>query len=586
MTGELNPTFFRGYQRGIFEKYSLGKVIGKGGWGVVRKGRRKSDGLMFAIKVLPKVVHCGESQSVRGKQTHYMQSIKTEIDIMLTLRGSLGVVYLYEVYQDDDNIYLVMEMCSGGHLVKWEGMGKGKLNERLVSRYIKEILQIIVVCHARNIMHRDIKPANFLLLNTSASSPVKVIDFGLSKYYTTKDLPLTASTAEGTPWYLAPEACRGKWFPKTDVWACCIMAFYMLTGTYPFIDRTNTLMPDLAKTLKAICFQDLDLTRKECQVLSPLAIDFLKFSLLEKDVEKRPSAADCLSHPWIQQVEALDPSPLDPTVLQRLQKFSQNGTFKCTVLEHIAREIVSMHFAPDGKRSEHASRVFRERSVRSGRAFYEQTGKMQGSTQTLSLPQATLYSRNLAELLDRIQADKSGCINKLSLYSLLVELGHNIDEQEADEIFNALDISKKGYVKQEDIAASLIDWQDFQDSFKDRWIDMVRRVFEELDGDHDGFLTVQEISAAFEGGLSVPEVDAAVHDVLVEVAARQQQALPDLPETESHQYGSITFDEFMDFMSSENGLRSSLFPDRMRVVEDDQPGEQTCSCCPFFFKNL
>eukprot|EP00889_Picochlorum_renovo_P007836 jgi/Picre1/34866/NNA_002332.t1 len=435
-------------------------------------------------------------------------------------------------------------------------------------------------------MHRDIKPANFLLLNTSASSPVKVIDFGLSKYYTTKDLPLTASTAEGTPWYLAPEACRGKWFPKTDVWACCIMAFYMLTGTYPFIDRTNTLMPDLAKTLKAICFQDLDLTRKECQGLSPLAIDFLKFSLLEKDVEKRPSAAECLSHPWIQQVEALDPSPLDPTVLQRLQKFSQNGIFKCTVLEHIAREIVSMHFAPDGKRSEHARQVFRERSVRSGRAFYEQTGKMQGSTQTLSLPQATLYSRNLADLLDRIQADKSGCINKLSLYSLLVELGHNIDEQEADEIFNALDISKKGYVKQEDIAASLIDWQDFQDSFKDRWIDMVRRVFEELDGDHDGFLTVQEISAAFEGGLSVPEVDAAVHDVLVEVAARQQQALPDLPETESHQYGSITFDEFMDFMSSENGLRSSLFPDRMRVVEDDQPGEQTCSCCPIFFKNL
>eukprot|EP00889_Picochlorum_renovo_P007835 jgi/Picre1/34865/NNA_002331.t1 len=105
MTRELEPTFLHGYQRGIFEKYSLGRVIGKGGWGVVRKGRRKSDGLMFAIKVLPKVVHCGESQSVRGKQTHYMQSIKTEIDIMLTLRGSLGVVYLYEVYQDDDNIF-------------------------------------------------------------------------------------------------------------------------------------------------------------------------------------------------------------------------------------------------------------------------------------------------------------------------------------------------------------------------------------------------------------------------------------------------------------------------------------------------
>lgn len=576
MTQEVDPTLFYGYQRGILDKYDLGRVIGKGGGGIVRKGRRKSDGSVFAIKVLPKVVSSGESGSMQGKQRRHVQSIKTEIDIMLTLRGSLGVVYLYDVYQDDDNVYLVMEMCSGGHLVEWEGMGRGKLNERLVSKYIKEILQIIVVCHARNIMHRDIKPANFLLLNRNASSPVKVIDFGISKYYTTKDLPLTASTAEGTPWYLAPEACRGKWFPKTDVWACCVMAFYMLTGTYPFIDRTNTLMPDLAKTLKAICFQDLDLTRKECQGLSPLAIDFLKYTLLEKDVDTRPSATECLAHPWIQQVEALDPTPLDPTVLQRLQKFSQNGTFKCTVLEHIAREIVSMHFAPDGRKSEHSSQVFRERSVRSGRVFYEET-------ETMNLPRATIYSRNLAELLNRVQADNSGCINKLSLYSLLVELGHHIDEGEAGEIFNALDIKKRGFVKQEDIAASLIDWQDFQDTFKDRWIDMVRKVFEELDEDHDGILTVQEISAAFEGELSVPEVDAAVHDVLVEVAARQQQALPDAGQTES-----ITFDEFMDFMSSENGLRSTLFPDRMRVVEDDGSREQkSClGCCPIYFKNV
>ena len=582
-TGTDDP--FQGYAWGLSEKYSIGRVIGKGGYGLVHKGRRKSDGQEFAIKVLPKVAHTGENQSVRGKQARYLESVRTEVEIMLALRGSLGIVYLHEVYQDQENVYLVMELCSGGHLLKWEGVGRGtrKLNERVVSRYIKDILQIIVVCHARHIIHRDIKPANFLLLNNGQFSPVKVIDFGLSKYFTPKDLPLTASTAEGTPWYLAPEACRGKWYPKTDVWACCVMAFYMLTGTYPFIDRKNTMMPDLARTLKSICFEDLDMTRKECQGLSLLAVDFLKFGLQQKDVENRPTAEQCLAHPWIQQGDLLDAKPLDPTVLQRLQKFSQNGSFKCNVLEHIARELVSMHFAPDGKKSVQASQVVKDRSVRAGQIFKDRSVKSGGlyetgsvTTMSTSLPQSTLYSRTLAQLLDTIHADRNGCVNKTSLYSLLVELGHAIDEKEAGEIFDSLDVERRGFVKREDIAASLIDWQDFRDTFKDRWIEMVRRVFDELDEDQDGSLSAREIAAAFEGALSIPEVDAAVHNVLVEVAARQEQSQFNYSTNKT-----ITFDEFIDFMSSENGLRSTLFPDRLYEVEDDVPAKKNAGFCCF-----
>lgn len=49
--------------------------------------------------------------------------------------------------------------------------------------------------------------------------------------------------------YLAPEVCRGKWFPASDVWACGIMAAYLLTGHYPFVDKVSPDMPDLARTL-------------------------------------------------------------------------------------------------------------------------------------------------------------------------------------------------------------------------------------------------------------------------------------------------------------------------------------------------
>lgn len=540
---------FKGYKYDFHETFTLGKVIGKGGWGVVRRGKRRTDNFPVAVKVLPKVAFTGANQSVKGKQSKYVQSIKDEIEIMLALRGSLGVVYLHEVYQDESNIYMVMELCTGGALLKTEGMGKGrKLSEQIVSRYIKDILQVLVICHARHIVHRDVKPGNFMLLHNKANSPVKVIDFGLSKYFVPSELPLEASTAEGTPWYLAPEACRGKWYPQTDVWACCVMAFYMLTGSYPFIDRTNIMMPDMAKTLKAICFHELDLSRKECAHLSSLAVDFLNFALKEKEIGKRPTAQDCLNHPWIKQGDTLGNQPLDPTVLQRLQKFSQNGAFKCTVLEHMAREIVSRHFAGD-KEVRNPVPAFKERSVKHGHKYYEPHA---------DLPKSTLYSRSLAHMFEKIQSDGNGRIGKNALYKLLVELGHTIGENEAAEIFHALDGDKKGYLEEEDIAAGLIDWQDYRDTFKERWMDSARKVFDDLDDNKDGTLSAEDIARAFEGNVSVFEVDAAVHNVLVEVAARHEKS-------GTH---SLTFDDFLDFISSENGISSSLFPDRLDGMED------------------
>lgn len=50
--------------------------------------------------------------------------------------------------------------------------------------------------------------------------------------------------------YLAPECCRAKWHPASDVWAVGVMACYLLTGAYPFLDRISPKMPDLARTLR------------------------------------------------------------------------------------------------------------------------------------------------------------------------------------------------------------------------------------------------------------------------------------------------------------------------------------------------
>ena len=575
------------FKIGLESKYAIMKLIGKGGSANVYKGIRKQDGHRVAIKKVPKyLVPMGMGSLSEEKQARHKDGIHTEVEVLLALKGSLSIVRLDEVYEDDKYVYLVLELCRGGPLLKQGGLGKGQhkaLSETGVSRWIRSVLQTIATCHARHIIHRDVKPENFLFLKKNPKSPLKAIDFGLAKYFTPECLPITARTAEGTPWYLAPEACKGKWWPATDVWACGVMAFYMLTGTYPFIDRQSPTMPDLAQTLKAICYDELDTSAEEWKLLSDTAADFIRFVLI-KDPMKRPSALECLQHPWIVDGSSLDASPVDPTVIQRMQRFSQNGIFKCSVLEHIGRDLVSMHFDRDENKSCHAGAVFNERSIKAGKAYHEMKNEdaMNGSYSSKRfLPQSSLYSANLARLLDTLETDTDGKIDREHLHSSLVKIGHALDPEEMEDIFDVLDADRRGYIEKEDFAASLIDWGDFRDTFKDRWIDSLRKVFVSLDRDGDGSLSMEEIALAFEGHLSEYEVEAAVHDVLIDVIARGTNKKV-VSAVKNGERMTMDFGVFVDFMSSDVPIKSSMFQNRDEFLDETEEPEEPRSHFGFF----
>lgn len=237
-----------GYPRGFHDLYVVGKLLGKGGSGVVRSCVRKQDGNRFAVKKIPKILD--DPTVSKRKRDAQIPSIKNEVQVLLALRGNLNIAALEAVYEDDDFVYLVIELCTGGKLLQGRaGPGTKVLSEKLIAAYLRAILKTVAQCHSRNILHRDIKPENFLHAFEDDPIPLKAIDFGLAMFCAPSSLPVTAPNAEGTPWYLAPESCRGKWWPASDVWSCGIMAAYMLTGKYPFVDRICPDMPDLARTL-------------------------------------------------------------------------------------------------------------------------------------------------------------------------------------------------------------------------------------------------------------------------------------------------------------------------------------------------
>ena len=91
---------------------------------------------------------------------------------------------MYESFEDRRNVYIVMELCEGGELFDYI-IDKGIFDEQDALRIFTQIMQAINYCHTQlNICHRDLKPENFLFLTKDRDkSPIKVIDFGLSRVF-------------------------------------------------------------------------------------------------------------------------------------------------------------------------------------------------------------------------------------------------------------------------------------------------------------------------------------------------------------------------------------------------------------------
>jgi calcium-dependent protein kinase len=88
-----------------------------------------------------------------------------------------NIIKMYEYFKDENRLYIVTEICSGGEL--WQKVKKYiRLTEPQAKEYMKQILRAVNYIHKKNIIHRDIKPENFMIDGTD--NTLKMIDFGLS----------------------------------------------------------------------------------------------------------------------------------------------------------------------------------------------------------------------------------------------------------------------------------------------------------------------------------------------------------------------------------------------------------------------
>ena len=154
------------------DRYVLGEQLGWGQFGIIRACSDKLSGEVLACKSIAKD---------RLATLNDVRSVKLEIEIMSRLSGHPNVVNLKAVYEEEDHVHLLMELCAGGELFhRLEKHGRfSEQNARVIFRHL---MQVVQYCHENGIVHRDLKPENILLATNSLSSPIKLADFGLATY--------------------------------------------------------------------------------------------------------------------------------------------------------------------------------------------------------------------------------------------------------------------------------------------------------------------------------------------------------------------------------------------------------------------
>ncbi|CAA7393018.1 unnamed protein product [Spirodela intermedia] len=311
-----------GFSKQFLSRYELGEEVGRGHFGYTCcakaiKGELK--GHEVAVKVI-----------LKSKMTTAVaiEDVRREVRILRALAGHKNLVQFYEAYEDDNGVYIVMELCKGGELLDRILARGGKYSEEDAKGVMVQILNVVSFCHLQGVVHRDLKPENFLFTSKDEKAPLKVIDFGLSDFVKPDE---RLNDIVGSAYYVAPEVLRRSYGTEADMWSIGVIAYILLCGSRPFWARTESGI--FRTVLKA----DPNFEEPPWPTLSSEAKDFVK-RLLNKDYRKRMTAAQALCHPWIRDHEDAT-IPMDMLICRLMRAYICSSSLRKSALVALAKSL-------------------------------------------------------------------------------------------------------------------------------------------------------------------------------------------------------------------------------------------------------
>ena len=270
--------------KSLFDKYEVKQKIGKGKFGLVKCGINKETNKQVAIKIMAK----------KNMDKSDLELAKVEIDI-LKISQHPNIIKLYDIYENENYIYIIMEYCSGGDLLSYFEYYEYQLKETKVCEIIHKLSMAIYFLHSYGIVHRDLKPENILMTDLTPEADIRVLDFGLSKIIGNEE---KCTEPYGTLSFVAPEVLQRKPYDKSvDLWSIGIITFLLLCGYLPFDDKHSE------REIARQTIQDpVPFENKIWSKYTPEARTFVE-GLLQKKPEKRYSIKELLEHPWIKKMD-------------------------------------------------------------------------------------------------------------------------------------------------------------------------------------------------------------------------------------------------------------------------------------------
>jgi serine/threonine protein kinase len=266
--------------------FILGEVLGKGAFSTVHKTWHKRSGKEFAVKVLRR----------ENMSDDDVASLVSEVQTQRFIRHP-NIVRLVAFFDnDDDNFYLVTELCKGGELFD-RIVREERFSEKQAAGHVFVLLDAMHSFHKRHIVHRDIKPENILYSDTRPDALLKIADFGFA-VHGGKGESLRSRT--GSANYMAPEIIMHKPYGvQVDMWSFGVVTYIMLFGQMPF-DHPNER--DLFELIKAGRFE---FPTRDGSNISADAKNFIS-KLLVVDPRARLTAEAAMRHPWITKTNLND----------------------------------------------------------------------------------------------------------------------------------------------------------------------------------------------------------------------------------------------------------------------------------------
>ena len=272
-------------------------LLGKGAFGECYQFRAidKEDMNFYAGKIIKK-------ENVGNNR----KTLLDEIQIQRQFKDNPKVVKVKDYFEDDENVYIILELCKNKSLADYLKEKKNKrLKEIEVKCFIFQLLQGLKCLHKKKVIHRDLKPNNLLL---GDNNELKIGDFGIIAHLSRENE--RRYTICGTYNYMAPEIFennkKGYSF-EVDIWSVGIIMYQLLTGNLIFNGNKEEIPS------KILRFQPEDLDVSE---ISEVAANLIK-QILVKNPKKRPGINQILYHYFFHDI--VFPKYITPEILKKYE---------------------------------------------------------------------------------------------------------------------------------------------------------------------------------------------------------------------------------------------------------------------------